>query len=596
MLGRQAWLAAVIAGVLLCIGCSPASVAFREGRKAEEQKDYDTAIVHFQKALQYQPNNPHFLIYEKDARVKSATFHVDRGRRLLAEGQPDAAAAEFQKAVSVDPGNQAAAQELQTLLLKQSAEAARREAYLRKSMEENESAQGTGAIELQPLPQTQIGHLRLGPANSRVIFETLAKLAGINVVFYYNFQPKPIALDLSNVTVGDAMKAAAAEANVFWKPISHNTILVIPDTQSNRRELETQVLKTIYLQNPLTPANRTAILTAVEHVTGVLKAFENPDTNSITVYDTPEKVAAAAQLIHNLDRGKAEVLIYVTVLEADRNRLRDLGLTPVPISGDTMAALGLTPPPPPSGSTTSSTATVTLNNLGKLSTSEFSLALPGVVANALLTDSRTHILENPEIRATAGEEARLNIGESVPIATGSFGIPTATSTATTAGYGLLANTQFQYKDVGVIMDITPNVAANGDIILKAKITISAEGSSVNIGGIEEPTFTQREVEHTVRLKEGEVSLLGGLIQTQTITSVSGFPGLGEIPILKYFFSDQSVTTEDNEVLIMMTPRVVRLPEPLEASVADAPAPPAALGAGQPALAPSSTPQAHGAPR
>ncbi|MGH9327934.1 MAG: tetratricopeptide repeat protein, partial [Terriglobia bacterium] len=371
--GRGAWLAAVVTGVLLCIGCSPASVAFREGRKAEEQNDYDNAVIHFQKALQYQPNNAHFLIYDRVARSKASILHEQRGRRLLAEGQPDAAAGEFQKAISIDPGNQAAGQELQSILLKQSAAATRREQAIRKSMERAEAAQGATGVKLQPLPQQAITHLQLS-ADSRRVFETLAKLAGINVVFYYNFQPKPVSLDLSNVTIGQALRAAAAEADVFWKPISHNTLLIIPDTPSNRRELEPQVLRTIYLQNPLTPTDRTAILTAVEHVTGVIKAFENPDTNSITIYDTPEKVAAAEKLIHDLDRGKAEVLINVTVLEADRDRLRDLGLSPVPISGDTMAAIGLTPPA--ASSTTSSpsttpTSSVGLNQLGKLTTGQF---------------------------------------------------------------------------------------------------------------------------------------------------------------------------------------------------------------------------------
>lgn len=601
--GRTAYLAAIIAGVLFSFACSPASVAFREGRKAEEQRDYDSAVIHFEKALQTQPNNPHYLIYAKDARMKASALHAERGNHLLAEGQPEAAAAEFQKAVSVNPGNQAAAQRLQGILLKQSAAASKRTRAIQHAMEQEQQARGgAGGIQLQPLPAAPIAHLRIS-SDSRRVFETLAKLAGINVVFYYDFQPKSISLDLSNVTLSDALHAAAAESNVFWKPISRNTILIIPDTPVNRRELESQELKTIYLQNPVTPADRTAILTAVKQVAGVQKAFENPDTNSITVYDSPEKVAAAEDLIHNLDRGKAEVLISVTVLEADKDRLRDLGLAPVPLSGSTLAAVGLTPPASSSTATstpgTPSTSTsVALNELSRLKTSNFSIALPGVIANALLTDSRTHILENPEIRATAGEDAKLNIGSSIPIATGSFGIPTAGAIgASGTGFGLLANTQFQYRDVGVIMDITPDVAANGDIVLKAKITISAEGAPVNIGGIEEPTFTQREVDHTIRLKEGEVSLLGGLIQTQTNRIVSGLPGLADIPILKYFFSTQSFETIDNEVLIMLTPRVIRLPEPLEASDSGMAAPPAGSGgAGAAPVAPAAPGTSRGVSR
>lgn len=587
--GRWLWLAGLMAGVLFCISCSPAMIAFREGRKAEEHKDYDGAIIQYERALQYQPNNPRFLIHDKEARTKSSLFHEAQGRRLLAEKRPDAAAAEFQKAISVDPSNQAAAQQLQQILLAQSAAKARREKAIRKAMEQHEQPSTSGVAQLKPLSNQPISHLHIA-SDSRRVFETLAKLAGINVVFYYNFEPKPISLDLSDVTISDALHAAADEANVFWKPISRNTILVIPDTPNNRRDLETMVLKTVYLQNPLSPSNRTAILTAVKNVTGVQKAFDNPETNSISLYDTPEKVMAAENLIESLDRGKAEVLIDVSVLEADKDRLRDLGLSPVYLgTGSTIAALGFNPPgSTPSTGTGGTTGTTTpppslqLNRIGKLTTGDFSVALPGVIANALLSDTQTHILQNPQIRVTSGETARLRIGQRVPFATGSFGVPTAgVGGGGTSAFGLLANTQFQYQDVGVNLDITPYVAADGDIILKAKIDISSVGAPVNIGGVEEPTFTQRTVDHTIRLKEGEASLLGGLIQAQTNRIVSGLPGLADVPLLKYLFSDQSYEVKDEEVLILMTPRVVRLPDASQSAELDV--------SGSPAKAPPASP-------
>ncbi|MGH9398123.1 MAG: hypothetical protein ACRD18_14885 [Terriglobia bacterium] len=563
------WLALAVGMVLLCVSCNPASVAFRQGRKAEEQKDYDTAVIHFEQALKEQPNNTHFMIWAKDARYKSSYAHTDRGRKLLAQNQPDAAAGEFQKAISIDPSNQAAAQELQRILLKQSAAQQRREQAIRRAMEQRDQSQVSGVVTLKELSTEPIAHLHLS-SSSKNVFETLGKLAGINVVFYYNLQSTTISLDLTNVTILDALKAAADEANVFWKPITPNTILIVPDTLTNRRELEPKELKTIYLQNPLPPSDRTAILTAVKAVAGIPQgAFENPETNSITVYDTPEKVAAAAELIHNLDRGKAEVLIDVTVLEADKDRVRDLGLAPVPLSGTgTMAAVGFAPPgtgTTPAGGT-AIPPNLTLNKLGRISTSDFSIELPGVIANALLTDSRTHILQNPQVRVTAGEKATLHIGSRVPFATGSFGVPSAgIGGGGGSAFGLLANTQFQYQDVGVSLVITPYVAANGDIVLNNKIDISAVGTPSNIGGLEEPTFTQRTVEHTIRLKEGEVSLLGGLIQTQTTNAVSGLPGLANIPLLRYLFSTTTAETTDQEVLIMLDPHVIRLPDVSSAS-------------------------------
>ncbi len=554
------WLGVILGGVLWCVGCSPASVAFREGRKAEEQKNYDSAVIDFHKALRYQPANTLYAYYEKEARNNASIFHARQGAQLLAQGRPDEAVGEFQKAISIDPSNQVAGQYLQRILLGRQAAQQQRQQAIRAAMEKAASTETEAGIELEPpLPSTPIARLHLS-ANSRTVFQTLGKLAGVNVIFHYDFQPKPVSLDLSNVTILQALQAAADEADVFWQPVNHNTILVIPDTPSNRRELEEDVLKTVYLQNPVSAADRTAILTSLKQILGIQKVYENPQTNSITLFDVPERVNQAVALIHSLDRGKAEVLISVTLLEADRNRIRDLGLAPTPLDQNgTMAAVGLNTTPSTTAGGASAT-TLGLNQLGRLSTGNFSIALPYVTAEALLSDNRTHILQNPQVRVTAGETARLRIGQQVPIATGSFGIPTATTSTAAGAFGLLANTQFQYKDVGVNLEITPEVAADGDIIMHTKVNISALGPTQNIGGIAEPTFTQRSIEQDIRLKEGEVSLLGGLNQTQTTRTVTGLPGLSRLPVLRYLFSTENYTVTDEEVLIMLTPHLVRLPD------------------------------------
>jgi general secretion pathway protein D len=550
----------LIVGALLLPGCSPGSAAFRQGRKAELHKDYDSAVVDFERALQSEPDNAHFLIYDKEARLKASAFHQKQGERLLSEMRVEDAAGEFQKAVSIDPTNQAAAQQLDRILSAQAAEKAKRQEALKKAMETRVETVAPGGVQLKALPTAPLAHFHI-VADSRRVFETLGKLAGINVVFFHDFQAKPVSLDLTNVKLADALRIASYEGAVFWKPITPNTILVIPDTPANRREQEDDVLKTVYLSNPLDPAGRTAILSALKQVIGAQRVFDNPQSNSIIIRDTPEKVEAAEQLIHSLDLGKAEVLIDITILEADRDRLRNLGLSPAPVTGNTQLAVGFNPPT--SATTASGTTPVLpLNQLGKITTSEFSVVLPGAIANAVMSDTRTRILQNPQVRVTDGQTAKLRIGSRVPFATGSFGVPTAgvVGGGAGAGFGLLANTQFQYQDVGVNLDITPHVATDGQVDLKAKIEISSVGSPTNIGGVEEPTFTQRNIEHEIRLKEGEVSLLGGLIQTQTTRSVNGLPGLSDIPILRYFFSIENNEVVDNEVLIMMTPRVIRLPE------------------------------------
>ncbi len=405
-------MAVVIGGVLINAGCGSSSVALREGRKAEEQKDYDSAVVDFQKALQTQPNNTRLQIYEKQARAESSLAHLQRGRELLSENRPDEAAGEFRKAVSIDPSNQAAVQELQHILVKQAAGVARRERAIQSAMEAQDQA-ATSGVQLQPLSRTIIPVLHIA-GNSKEIFSALCKIAGINVGFYRGYQARVISLDMSNITIEDALRMAAAEAGVFWTAVTPNTILIIPDTPMNRQNLESEVLKTVYLQNPMEAQDRMAILTAVKQVIGLTKSFEDPDANALILYGSPQRVGEAEHLIHSLDHGQAEALIDVDVLEADKSYVLDLGLEPVPIAGNTLGELGFNPPTMTSGGT----PYVNLNQLGKISTGDFSVVLSGVVADALLTDSRTHILQSPQLRVTAGKKATLKIGEEVPLSAG----------------------------------------------------------------------------------------------------------------------------------------------------------------------------------
>jgi general secretion pathway protein D len=178
----------------------------------------------------------------------------------------------------------------------------------------------------------------------------------------------------------------------------------------------------------------------------------------------------------------------------------------------------------------------------------------------VLNDTRTHILQNPEVRSTDGQTAKLKIGEKVPYATGSFLPSISTASSTSSGIGLLASTQFQFQDVGVILELTPHLLADGEVAIHASIEISSVGANVSVGGVTEPTFGERKIEHDIRLKEGEVSVLGGLIQTTLTNTTSGVPFLGDVPLLKYLFSTEHAERQESEVLVMLTPRVVRLPE------------------------------------
>jgi len=558
-------LAGVAAFLVFGLSCTGGSSAFKAGRRAEAHKDWDTALVQYQKALQEEPENAKYVLHETYARSHAGDFHLRQGRKFLAHGKIEDAAGEFQKASSIDPTNEAAAQELAKVLALQTAAKRAREDALQAALKARDQtiSTGGGPVKLKPLPQEPLGHLRMPSVDSRKIYETLAKLGDINVAFTADFQPKPVFIDLSNVKIEEALRILSFQTKTFYRPLTSNTILVIPDNPTNRRDYDEEVLKTVYISNPLGPADRTAITTALKQVLGLQRIVDNPDSNAIIIRDTPAKVAAAEKMIHDLDRGKAEILLDVAVVEADRSRIRDLGLTTVatsPLQSTNIIGLGFNP----STSITSGDTTVPvlpLNRLGKISTADFSVVLPGAVANALISDSHTHVLQNPQVRVTDGLTAKLRIGTRIPYATGSF-LPSFGGTTGTSGggFGLLASTQFQYQDVGVNLDITPRLLANGEVALHASIEISSLGQPISLGGFSQPTFGQRKIEHDIRLKEGEVNLLGGLIQTSETLSVTGLPGLGEIPILRYFFSTEHKDRTDTEVLVMLTPRVIRLPE------------------------------------
>ena len=544
--------------ILAATGCSPESAAFKQGRKAELRKDYDTAVINYTQALKYQPENPKYLIANKQARTRAGQFHFKQGMQMLGEGRVDEAAGELQKAAKIDPSNEAAKQQLTKVLTQQAQAKASREKALKEALKPPEAPPAPAGVRLKALPQEPIAHFHLS-ADSRRVFEALGKFADLNVVFNYDFQPRPLTLDLTNVKLEDALQAAAYEAHVFWKPISTNTLLIIPDSPTARREYEQDVVHTFHLSNPLAPADRTQISTALRQVLGLQHIIDNPSSNSIIIRDTPERVAAAGDIIKSLDLGKAEVLIDVEIIEADRNRMTQLGIIPA-------TQFNIVPNPNLNTTTTSGGTTTTgqaliLPGTTPLTWSDWALVVPSSQANALMSDATTRVLENPQVRSVDGGTAKLKIGSRIPYATGSF-LPSFTgATGSTGGLGLLASTQFQYQDIGVNMEITPHMTATGEVALHAKVEIlTQQGSETLGGGLSEPIFGQRSIEHDIQLQEGEVSLLGGLIDRELSNTVGGLPGLGDIPVLRYLFSQTIRNTMDNEVMIMLTPHVVRLPE------------------------------------
>jgi general secretion pathway protein D len=394
----------------------------------------------------------------------------------------------------------------------------------------------------------------------------VGKIAGINVLFDPDYTGKRVQVDLQNVSLMDALHILGVLSNTFWRPVTANTIFVAQNTRAKRTELDAQAVQTFYLSNTSQTNDLNDIQTALRNVLTNAKLYAVPSQNAIVMRATPDELLLARKLIDDLDKARPEVVVDVAVLEVNRSHERNLGIIlPQQISATLQGSTTTTSTTGTTGTTTTTTGTttgttstttsnngLTLNSLGNLNGNNVAMTISSATANLLLTDSDTRVLQNPRVRATDGQKADLKVGSKIPIATGSYQTGAATAVVSS-----LVNTQFQYQDVGVEIEITPAIHYDRDVTLKLKMAISQQSGVVNLSGINEPIFSQRQVEQTIRLKEGEASIMGGLLQTNYSNSFSGVPGLSNIPLLKYLFSNNDKTTSQDEIVFMLIPHVVR---------------------------------------
>src|SRR5271168_849658 len=544
---------------LLAAGCPKGQPQFNQGRKAENAQDYDAAFDYYQKALKADPYNSSYKIKLNQTRFEAGELHVRQGVKLREKGDLQGALSELQRAEAMDPSSPIAEQELRKTLELIADKNRAADAAAEPVVDPNEQILASMPPGIKPLSRAPIN---LKMANdAKIVFDTIAKLAGLTVIYDPDFPARRITTELTNVTLEQALDIVSLESKAFWKPVTENIIFVVPDQPQKRRDYEEQVVRTFYLSNTVQAQDLTEIVTGLRQLLDLKRIQQLNSQNAIIVRDTPDKLLIAEKMIRDIDKAKPEVVIEVEVLEASTDRMRTLGILPIQSFTATVN--------PASSTTTSSTTTtttptsggVTLSQLRNLNSNDYSFTAPSASLTALLTDTYTRIIQNPEIRSVDGQPAKLKIGDRIPVATGSF--QAGVGVGSTGGAGLvnpLVNTQFQYLDVGVNVDITPRVHPNHEVSMKVVIEVSSQTGVASIGGINQPIISQRKIEHDIRLKEGEVNILGGLIERTDTKSTNGWPGLAKVPLLHYLFAQDNAENEEDEVLIVLIPRIVRMPE------------------------------------
>jgi general secretion pathway protein D len=564
-----------------------------QGRAAESKKEWDAALEAYEQALSEDPTDIVYQMATTKARFQASQAHVDKGLKIRATGQLGEALLEFRSAFAINPGSPIAQQELmrtQDMIQRErkrveqtGQEAAPEQRGLTPSEEsKRQTREKIGRLlavpELKPLNPDAVKNLKINGQSAKVVFDTIGKVAGINVLWdpEYTAPPKPMNVDFNDSTLEQSLDYVSVITKSYWKPLSPNTIFITNDNPNKRRDYAEMVAKTFYLSNVGTPQELQEIVNAVRSVSELQRVVAYNSQNAIIVRGEADQVSLAEKMIHDLDKARSEVVVDVLVMEASTIFKRQLtaalastGLN-IPIAFTPRSGLRVVPNPPtttpstnpnttpstPSTDTPAAdTTAIPLSNLGRIASSDFSTVLPSALLQATLSDARTKVLQAPQIRSVDGVKASLKIGEREPTATGSFqpGI---------GGVGInpLVNTQFTYIDVGVNVDLTPHVHDNGDVSIHIELDISSVTGHVSLGGIDQPIIGQRKVTHDIRMHEGEVNLLGGLINQQDSKSVTGIPGLSSIPFLRRLFSGESVDRERGELMIVLIPHIVRKTE------------------------------------
>lgn len=558
---RPALLLSLVAVITLPAVADKAKDLYAKGQDAEARQQYEAAYDFYKQAYDLKPKDLRYRSAFERVRFEAAASIVHQGQKLREEGKLDDAVAAFQKALTIDPSLFVAKQELnRTVKMIEDQRNPQPQAAGPPAGLERKIHEAAGPVELAPISNTPIT-VKMLNTKSDVVYRTIGQLAGINILFDPDYTPRPISVDLSGVTLEDALEISALESKTFWRPVTTNTIFVATDNPAKRKELEQSVLKTFYLSNLSQPTELQDVVNAIRAVLDVQRVQQLLSQNALVVRGTPDQIALAQKLVEDLDKARPEVIVDIAVMQVSKDRSRTLGLNPPTSATVTLQSnLNTTSTTTTTNGTTTTTPTsstssgngINLNTLGNLNATDFQVTIPSANLSAVMNNSDTKLIQNPQIRALDGQKASLKIGDRVPVATGSFqpGI---------GGVGInpLVNTQFQYLDVGVNIDITPHVHANGEVTLKITMDVSAVTGQQNIGGISQPIIGQRKIEHEIRLKDGEANLLGGIMEDQQTKSLAGIPGLAQIPILRYLFGQTTQDHSENEIVFAIVPHIIR---------------------------------------
>ena len=520
--------------ILAASGCATTG-AMRDARKAERRQNHDRAIIEYSKVLRLNPEDKEARIGLSRAKHRASLAHFARARRLITRNELDEALIEYQIAFELNPSSGDIELELESTKNKLKAKLAVNRNSLTKlesliAKARNLPPPGLSLPDDAKLPDSLV----FREAGSRDVFTALARFANVNITFDQTFTDIPISIDLRNTAFEDALDSVTKTTGNFYRVTAPRTITIIPDTPSKRREYTDEIVQTFYLSN----ADLKETIDLLRIVIDARRVAPLEATNAITIKDTPERVAAAARIITAIDKARPEVVIDVELLEVDRRSLREYGLQ---VASSDQNGI--------SGQLGINREGLSIDNFLSLTQSDVFISnLPSLFYRLLKNDTSTRTLANPHLRTSEGLPAQARFGERVPVPVTTFA-PIATG-----GVAQQPITSFNYENIGVNIDITPRTHHNDDVSLTMQLEISSI-SGTGFGGL--PTFGSRSINTTIRLKDGETSMLAGLIRDDERNVLSGIPGLSSLPLVGRLFAYNKTETQETDIILTLTPHIIR---------------------------------------
>jgi len=577
LLGRLGFL---LAAATIVAGCA-AGQAFTQGESATKAGDLDGAVAAYRKAVQEAPDNASYKIALQRAMLAASRAHLDRAKEYEGMDQLEAALGEYKQASEYDPSNRLISVKVADLdkTIRERVEAARPKPQIQQLRERARAAS-------TPPPllnfTTPLRRITFNNTSLRDILNVIGSSTGINVVFDRAYVDRSFTVTLDGVNLEQALNQILGVNQLSYKVLSEQSILVFDDNAQKHAQYDEQVIQTFYLSNS-DPTEMAQLLSTVLRPPGVAvqpQIVANKTGNSVTIRATAPMVQIFEKLIQQNDKPRAEIVVDIEIMEVNRQRVKQYGLNlseyalggifspEVSPAGTASVTTGTTPT---TGGGTSTTAAASgrstppsgvvspppfnLNTISRgFTTADFYSAVPTAIVKFLESDTNTKLVAKPQLRGAEGTKLTLKVGDQIPIISTSY-LPIAGG-----GAGVNPLSSYQYKDVGVNIDMTPRVTLEGDILLDVTIVNNSRGSDVNIGGINIPSFGNREVTTRLRLRDGESNLLAGLLREDERRSLNGFPGAIHVPVLKQLFSNNDEQIAQTDIVMLMTPRIVRAPD------------------------------------